>query len=58
MALDIGCDQIPPLAYLSIMAQGRKDFSDGVQLKDNPHLDSESRAAWSEGWQWGLICSS
>ncbi|WP_261854722.1 hypothetical protein [Vibrio spartinae] len=35
------------------MAQGRKDFSDGVQLKDNPHLDPESRAAWFEGWQWG-----
>lgn len=53
MAIDIDCDQMPPKAYSAIMAQGKRDFSNGVQLKDNPHLDPESRAAWSEGWQWG-----
>lgn len=55
--MDIDCDQIPPQAYSAIMTQGEQDFSNGVLLEDNPHLDPESRAAWSEGWQWGAYRS-
>ena len=51
--MDIDCDQIPPKSYSAIMVQGREDYSKGVSLNGNPHIDAESRAAWSEGWQWG-----
>lgn len=52
--MDIDCNQIPPKIYNAIMAQGSEDYSKGVSLNDNPHIDAESRAAWTEGWQWGL----
>ncbi|CCO46658.1 hypothetical protein VIBNISOn1_1840041 [Vibrio nigripulchritudo SOn1] len=53
MAFDIDCDQIPSESYNAIMDQGRDAYSKGASLNDNPHIDAESRAAWSEGWQWG-----